>query len=826
MTGAVHDDEGLKGTQYRWVSERPFWETFKSDVWVQDRSITPVAGWFIVLLIGLVTWLTAEYAPCSIELAGSTPKPDQCEDISDQAISAQMALTALLGVAALTVLIGLEPIFAQLLGSWWSGVKARLTPRGTFVGRTLSGIWWILTKLPAFILSLIDWFLVRCVAIWAGTSIPAWPVRYLVMVVLLSGAIALGWVASGVMALTAINVGIVIILAIVRRWQWIERDREVFLTERQQSPERMRVGFAEDLRDEAMIALLFLFLLAPLGLRQADLVYNAFSLTNGAVTADTAWGEFIQWLTFFGAELMKSVPFVDWSEVFNVKNGTDFEARSPLGAQLIFVVRASLDLLLLAALLQAASIASRARKQNEAFFEGLLPILDPFSERRYFSALGNRMIRPPSLALAYQHEIASFPNYEAKELHRIAVPATQGQARAKIMRDADARIAAITKLTDQYERGDPRYSDSVDTPHILTTWLNDHHRPLETDALAARIALALARNPVAETQDGSTRPTDDVARERKDRGIAILRFAERLPEKISQSRSEAPEIAITAAYACALMATNAENGLTTDDWTAAADTVPDNLTAFADARLLRQCLPDAPGLFAVVEKGTTFRMGSEDGHGHENERPPRDVTFQHAFAIARFPVTFAEYDAFAHATGRPLPWDRGMGRERRPAINVSWNDAQAYCAWLSGQTGQQWRLLCEAEWEAACRSGTTTDYAFGDMITTDQANFAGSNSGGIDRRKTTPAGMFLPNAWGLYDMHGNVWEWCADHWHENYRGAPNDGTAWLTETDSTPRVLRGGSGDYSPRYLRSAFRIGYDPGVRIYDFGFRIARTL
>jgi formylglycine-generating enzyme required for sulfatase activity len=221
-----------------------------------------------------------------------------------------------------------------------------------------------------------------------------------------------------------------------------------------------------------------------------------------------------------------------------------------------------------------------------------------------------------------------------------------------------------------------------------------------------------------------------------------------------------------------------------------------------------------------------FMMGSRDEEegGYEIERPRHRVTIAQRFAIGRYPVTFDEYDRFCQAKGRNKPEDQGRGRGRRPAINVSWQDAQEYIAWVSQETGMAYRLPSEAEWEYACRAGTTTRYSFGDMITPRDANYADS---GLSR--TSEVVTYPPNRWGLHDMHGNVWEWVEDDWYENYRGAPTDGSAWKdVRPGGNPRlcVLRGGSWDDLPRGCRSAFRGGIDADLRVSIVGFRVARTL
>jgi formylglycine-generating enzyme required for sulfatase activity len=158
-----------------------------------------------------------------------------------------------------------------------------------------------------------------------------------------------------------------------------------------------------------------------------------------------------------------------------------------------------------------------------------------------------------------------------------------------------------------------------------------------------------------------------------------------------------------------------------------------------------------------------------------------------------------------------------------PATSVSLDDAQQYVAWLSRLTGQRYRLLSEAEWEYAARAGSTTAYSFGDDPATlgDYAWYHDNSKG-----KAHPVGLKKPNAWGLYDMHGNVWQWVEDCYHEHYTGAPEDGSAWIEGADCGSRVVRGGSWDYPPQGLRSAVRTGFDSVVRYDGLGFRVGRTL
>ena len=260
---------------------------------------------------------------------------------------------------------------------------------------------------------------------------------------------------------------------------------------------------------------------------------------------------------------------------------------------------------------------------------------------------------------------------------------------------------------------------------------------------------------------------------------------------------------------------------------AAAEAERKRLAALrAPGQVFRDC--DTCPEMVVIPAGT-FQIGSpaSEEDRSDNEGPRRRVTLR-SFALGVKEVTFDEWDACVRGGGCDgyRPDDRGWGRGARPVINVSWKDAQAYVSWLSEITGAQYRLPSESEWEYAARAGTTTPFHTGATISTDQANYNGSYDGGTYRRRTTPVGTFAPNAFGLYDVHGNVWEWVEDCWHDDYRGAPSDGTAWTRGGNCGRRVLRGGSWGNSPRDVRSAGRHWLTTGRRFAGAGFRVSRTL
>jgi formylglycine-generating enzyme required for sulfatase activity len=241
--------------------------------------------------------------------------------------------------------------------------------------------------------------------------------------------------------------------------------------------------------------------------------------------------------------------------------------------------------------------------------------------------------------------------------------------------------------------------------------------------------------------------------------------------------------------------------------------------AAAAEQVIRDC-PDCAEL--VVLPAGTFQMGSNEHLPFE--RPRHAVTISRPFAIGRREVTFDEWDACVSGGGCSYrPADRGWGRGQRPVINVSWDDAQQFIAWLSAKTGKSYRLPTEAEWEYAARAGTTTPFTWGAEVGTGRAACAGC--GAVAATTTTPAGSFAPNPFGIVDMAGNAAEWVQDCWHDSYRGAPADGSAWVS-AQCRERVLRGGSFSSEPTYIRSTARFKYDADVRYYANGFRVARDV
>jgi formylglycine-generating enzyme required for sulfatase activity len=271
----------------------------------------------------------------------------------------------------------------------------------------------------------------------------------------------------------------------------------------------------------------------------------------------------------------------------------------------------------------------------------------------------------------------------------------------------------------------------------------------------------------------------------------------------------------------------------------------------AKAKYFTQEITKRVGIDMIYIPGGTFEMGSpETEEGHQSSESPQHIIKLPAFFMGKYPITQAQWKAVADLPKVNLqlnPKPSHFDGNNYPVENVSWHDAIEFCARLSQLSDREYNLPSEAQWEYACRAGTTTPFHFGETIGSDIANYRAQELESVQtnysgkyhqgelgefRQKTTPVGFFkVANAFGLYDMHGNVWEWCMDHWHENYEEAPIDGSAWLDENASEDalRVLRGGSWNLNPKPCRSASRFRYWAADRFGYLGFRLfspARTL
>jgi formylglycine-generating enzyme required for sulfatase activity len=250
---------------------------------------------------------------------------------------------------------------------------------------------------------------------------------------------------------------------------------------------------------------------------------------------------------------------------------------------------------------------------------------------------------------------------------------------------------------------------------------------------------------------------------------------------------------------------------------------PDSLTLYrykCTNKAYVEDLGDGVSLTLMLIPGGEFMMGApaDEPDSRNSERPRHRVTVP-PFLMGRYPITQAQWRVVAgyDREDRKLdPDPSNFKGDDLPVEQVSWHDATEFCKRLSAHTGKHYHLPSEAQWEYACRAETDTAYHFEPTLTEELANYNASV------RRTTPVGQYPANLWGLQDMHGNVLEWCQDHWHSNYDNAPPDGSAWIEGGDSNRRILRGGSWVSNPRNCRSAYRFNFTPGNRNGNVGFRV----
>jgi formylglycine-generating enzyme required for sulfatase activity len=266
-----------------------------------------------------------------------------------------------------------------------------------------------------------------------------------------------------------------------------------------------------------------------------------------------------------------------------------------------------------------------------------------------------------------------------------------------------------------------------------------------------------------------------------------------------------------------------------------SNTLPDHLTLHRYKRTNKSYTEDLGNgvkLTLMLIPAGELIMGAptEESESGDDERPQHLVKLPQ-FLLGRYPVTQAQWRVVAGYDGSAQELDPEPSHfkgDHRPVEQVSWEDAQEFCRRLSAQTGKNYRLPSEAQWEYACRTGITTEFHFGEAITPELANYDGNytyngGSKGEYRETTTDVGSFPANDWGLHDMHGNVWEWCEDGWYDSYEGAPIDGKAWVESgRTETSRLLRGGSWSSYPRDCRSAVRGRGPRDFRDNDVGFRV----
>ncbi len=409
---------------------------------------------------------------------------------------------------------------------------------------------------------------------------------------------------------------------------------------------------------------------------------------------------------------------------------------------------------------------------------------------------------------------------EAEEQRRLGI---QRQVETTARRQAEAQAAALKKVREDGARRELEKQREKDLERQ-----REKQRRVEAEAAAQARKEQLRRQLIARREADAAKAR--AIEEEQQRKAALLKA--QAAYRAEQERARRDQAARNAAELAALM--------------------PFAASPVADpSGVLRDRFLDgtAVGPDLVLIPTGRFQMGGTE-HEHvvarkagsqaawlARELPTHWVAVERSFALGRYPVTVGEWRRFVRATAWESKLDTDWtqpGFEQddwHPVVNVSWHDAQQYVRWLSVMTGAPYRLPSEAEWEYACRAGSRTTFSVGDEIGAEYANYDahftyGNGVRGASRGGTSKVGSFQPNGWGLYDMHGNVWEWTQDPAHEDYDGAPADGTAWEEGGDPARRMVRGGAWLYPPRYLRSAVRNAFSAVLSNDVVGFRVARRL
>ncbi|QGZ42565.1 formylglycine-generating enzyme required for sulfatase activity [Pseudoduganella flava] len=387
----------------------------------------------------------------------------------------------------------------------------------------------------------------------------------------------------------------------------------------------------------------------------------------------------------------------------------------------------------------------------------------------------------------------------------------QRQMELVTRRKAEAQAAALQKARDDEARREL-----------------ERQKKREAEAAAAARKESLRQQLIARRDADAAKAR--ALEEEKQRKTALLRA--QAAYKAEQDRERLRQAARNAAELARLMPTPASpvadpSGVLRDRFVDGSGVAPDLVL-----------IPTGEFLMGGTdsEHAVALKAGSQQAW-LDREKPVHRVAIAQPFALGRYPVTVGEWRRFVKATAwepaLDIDW-KSPGFEQddwHPVVGISWHDAQQYCQWLTLMTGAHYCLPSEAQWEYACRAGTATAFSFGDEIGAEYANYDGHFTYGKGvrgefRGGTTKVGSFQPNPWGLYDMHGNVWEWTQDVAHESYEGAPTDGSAWEDRGDQARRIVRGGAWLYQPRYLRSAVRNGYSAVLSNDVVGFRVVRRL
>lgn len=796
---------------------------------IRRPSVDSFSATFLTLFLLTVIWISSNFAPSSADINNSSLQTEKVIPVAWGSLAYVLVLVVC-GAKALSGLFYTQRITTHT-NSKYQNIERYLTLPFSL----LSAIW-----------SFVDWLLVRVFSTLIGSGIDNDYGRYSVLVLFSIGSIAIAENFDGSVPIFTLSFLILCLIGVLRRWSWVERDREVFLLERGARSDQsiFRVGFKNDLRDETLIAIALIMLTIPVTFEVVQ-VWTCSHHDSGCAfetSTSSSWmSSKTKWIGFFGAELVKTLPFVDWSEVFNVANGSPIVIRTSFGAQFLFWVRASLDILFIASILQVFQLGARNREQLNAFYAGRLQVLEPFAEKKEFTKAARHFYTGFSVPTSQVNAVKNFPPYERYRLSEII-------KNVENRWDDQARILAASVLQKQYPDQDTGKFFTEFTAKLSGTKQNlkvplqtiAAGLPLKTElsiedgksiaskvknnsyvdidhenALISLIHSCYQNNTVVELENlyrNETIPlttrvtclaaTSNISKKMDSRLLRQLVRDGYLEQNLDLTRAY-----ISLGYAGRMVEPKLEDLHFLPHQLQKAISFGTNLLkeqrAFgsSDSRLEGH-IPIARILIDKESKDNVFTMGASenDDLAYQAEHPQHKVKLLHGFSISRTAITATEFQAY----NNHLPEVNGKQSQYRdlPVIGITWYEAQSFCRWLTLVSGLPVRLPSEAEWEFSCRAGTQTRFPWGEDWNSSMGNCEDETKSGL-----CPVNKYPPNDFGLYGMNGNNYEWCADPWHPTYEKKPECyGLPWISDGEFEHKVVRGGSWDYGAQDARSSYR--------------------
>lgn len=794
---------------------------------IANPSVGKLSATFLTVFVLVVIWISHRFSIAAVR------QVDGSNTGAENIIPTSWGMLAFVGIIILCIGKAASNFFVERRSLWNNQHDGSVLSRVTLaLPRGLSVLW-----------SIFDWLLVKVFSPLVGATIERPTLRYGTLLLTSFGALLTADNLEGWKSIPVLSVLFLCLLGLIRRWSWVEHDRDVFLLERgaRSRETSFRIGFKNDLRDETLTAIALIMLAIPVSFETLQSWSCQFDTGGCAFGTDTleveaSWlSTKLKWIGFFGAELVKTLPFVDWSEVFNVANGSPIVVRTPLGAQFVFWVRASLDILFVASIFQVFQLGARNREQLEAFRSGRLQVLEPFAEKSEIATAAQMMSFGHGVSLVETSAVQNFPPYDRLRLVEI-------MKNIESRWDDRSRILAGAVLQRQYPDQETGKVFTDYLPILSTRNLRLVHElqniasglPTSTVNLPSNLETLVGAvlNQRSEKLDHENALISLIAWSRQNKNTTGLKQV--VEAEASPFRTKATCMAsisnIEQRCETRILRRLIRDGIQLDQVDIVNSYVSlgyagrQNVEKLRNLQFLPQKLQKAISFgcgllkeqmatdslscgpipilkLSPTSEADSIMMGAHpsDDLAYQAEHPRHEVVFKHDFLISRTAITQTEFQAFKGVLFTDA--DDSLN-PRMPAVRVSWYEANAFCRWLTLVIGDCVRLPSEAEWEYACRGGAEARFPWGNDWDSSLGNCEDESESGI-----CPVDKFPPNAFGIFGMNGNTYEWCIDPWHPTYDGKPNCiGRPWISGGEFEHKVVRGGSWDYGPQDARSSYR--------------------